>query len=117
MASNLPSQMLLESFITVVYTLALEILFRGLFLDQTCSISTGWPLVGYSYLLRTDGLVCKDVNGLCFKLHCCTPGLVRTSAESAPDKGTTSAIPIEPLMLLLLLLLVPCMYLLFAMHV
>jgi len=38
-------------------------------------------------------------------LHCCTPGLVRTSAGSTPYKGTTSPIPIEPLLLLLLLLL------------
>ena len=39
------------------------------------------------------------------KLHCSTPGLVRTSAGSTPYKGTTSPIPIEPLLLLLLLLL------------
>jgi hypothetical protein len=38
-------------------------------------------------------------------LHYCTPGLVRTSAESTPYKGATSPIPLEPLLLLLLLLL------------
>jgi len=49
--------------------------------------------------------VCREVSGWCLKLHCCTPGLVRTSAGSTPYKGTTSPIPIEPLLLLLLLLL------------
>ena len=49
--------------------------------------------------------MCKEVDGLCLKLHCCTPGLVRTSAESTPYKGATSPIPLEPLLLLLLLLL------------
>jgi hypothetical protein len=49
--------------------------------------------------------VCKEVDGLCLKLHYCTPGLVRTSAESTPYKGATSPIPLEPLLLLLLLLL------------
>ena len=70
----------------------------------TRSVSTGSPLVGYSYLLHTDGRMCREVNGLCLKLRYRTPGLGRTSAESAPDKGTTSPIPIEPLMLLLFLL-------------
>ena len=54
----------------------------------------------------TDGLVRREVSGWCLKLHCCTPGLVRTSAESTPYKGTTSPITIEPLLLLLLLLLI-----------
>ena len=45
------------------------------------------------------------MSGWCLKLHCCTPGLVRTSAGSTPYKGTTSPIPIEPLLLLLLLFL------------
>ena len=49
--------------------------------------------------------MCKEVDGLCLKLHNCTPGLVRTSAESTPYKGATSPIPLEPLLLLLLLLL------------
>jgi len=48
--------------------------------------------------------VCRKVSGWCLKLHCCTRGLVRTSAGSTPYKGTTSPIPIEPLLFLLLLL-------------
>ena len=48
--------------------------------------------------------MCGEVSGWCLKLHCCTPGLVRTSAGSTPYKGTTSPILIEPLLLLLLLL-------------
>jgi len=62
-------------------------------------------MFGCSYLLRTEGLVCREVSGCCLKLHCCTPGLVRTSAGSTSYKGTTSPIHIEPLLLLLLLLL------------
>jgi len=68
-------------------------------LDPPCSVYTGSPLVGCSYSLRTDGLVCREVSGWCLKLHCCTPGLVRTSAGSTPYKGTTSPIPIEPSLL------------------
>ena len=49
--------------------------------------------------------MCKEVDGLCLKLHYCTPGLLRTSAESTPYKGATSPIPLEHLLLLLLLLL------------
>jgi len=49
--------------------------------------------------------VCKEVDGLCLRLHCCAPRLVRTSAGSTPYKGATSPIPLEPLLLLLLLLL------------
>jgi hypothetical protein len=45
--------------------------------------------------------VCKEVDGLCLKLLYCTPGLVRTSAESTPYKGATSPIPSELLLLLL----------------
>ena len=75
-------------------------------LDPACSVSTGSLLVGCSYSLRTDGLVCREVSGLCLKLHYCTPGLLRTSAGSTPYKGTTSPIPIELLLLLLLLLLI-----------
>ena len=74
-------------------------------LDPPCSVQTSSPLVGCSYSLRMGGLVCREVSGLCLKLHYCTPGLVRTSAGSNPYKGTTSPIPIEPLLLLLLLLL------------
>jgi len=70
-------------------------------LDLPCSVKTGSPLVGCSYSLRTDSLVCREVSSWCLKLHCCTPGLVRTSAGSTPYKGTTSLIPIEPLLLLL----------------
>ena len=44
--------------------------------------------------------MCKDVDGLRLKLHNCTPGLVKTSAESTPYKGATSPIPLEPLLLL-----------------
>ena len=69
-------------------------------LDSPCSIETGSPLVRCSYSLRTGGLVCREVSGLCLKLHYCTPGLVRTSAGSTPYKGTTSPIPIQPLLLL-----------------
>jgi hypothetical protein len=83
---------------------------RGLFsrftpLDPPCSVSTASHLVGCNYLLLMDGLVCREVSGLCHKLHYCTPGLVRTSAGSTPYKGANSPIPIEPLLLLLLLLL------------
>ena len=46
--------------------------------------------------------MCKEVDGLCLKLHYFTPGLVRTSVESTPYKGATSPIPLEPLLLLLL---------------
>jgi len=49
--------------------------------------------------------MCKEVDGLCLKLHYCTPGLVRTCPESTPYKGATSPLPLEPLLLLLLLLL------------
>ena len=31
--------------------------------------------------------MCKELDGLCLKLHYCTPGLVRTIAESTPYKG------------------------------
>jgi len=47
------------------------------------------------------------VDGLCLKLHSCTPGLVRTSAESTPYKGATSPILLLLLLLLLSLLLLP----------
>jgi hypothetical protein len=63
-------------------------------------------LVGYSYSLCVDGLVCREVYGLWLKLHNSKPGLVRTSGRSTPYKGTTSPIPIEPFILQLLLLLV-----------
>ena len=43
--------------------------------------------------------MCKEVDGLCLKLHYCTPGLVRTSAKSTPYKG-----------LLLLLLLIETLF-------
>ena len=46
--------------------------------------------------------MCREVSGWRLKLHCCTPGLVRASAGSTPYKGTTSPIPIETLLLLLL---------------
>jgi hypothetical protein len=49
-----------------------------------------------------DDLMCREVSGLCRKLHYCSPGWVRTSAESACYKGTASPIPIELLLLLLL---------------
>ena len=88
MASNLPPQMLLESFGTVVYTLDSGIFFsRFTPLDPPRSVQTGPPLVGCSHSLRTDVLVFKEVDGLCPELHYCTPGLVRTSAESTPYKG------------------------------
>ena len=105
MASNLPPQMIQESFGTVVYTLDSGIFSRFTPLDPPCSVSTGPPLVGCSHSLHTDGLVCKEVDGVCLKLHYCTPGLVRTGAESTPYKGATSPIPLEPLLLLLSLLL------------
>ena len=38
----------------------------------------------------------KEVNGLCRKLHNCTPRLVRTSVESTPYKFANSQIPFEP---------------------
>ena len=69
------------------------------------SVSTGSPLVACSYSPRSGGLVCRKVNGFCIKLHYCTPGLLRTNAGSTPFKGTTSPVPFEPLMLLLLLII------------
>jgi len=52
-----------------------------------------------------DGFVFKEVDGLWLKLHYCTPGLVRAIAESTPYKSVTSPTPLEPYLLLLLLLL------------
>jgi hypothetical protein len=69
-------------------------------------------VVGYSYSLCVDGLVCREVYGLWLKLHNSKPGLVRTSGRSTPCKGTTSPIPIEPFILLLLLLLLVLLLLL-----
>ena len=40
--------------------------------------------------------MCKEVDGLCLKLYFCTPGLVRTSADSTPYIGANSPIPLEP---------------------
>ena len=42
-------------------------------LNSPCSVSTGPPIVGCSSSWRTDGLVCKEVNGFRQKLHYCTP--------------------------------------------
>ena len=65
MASNLPPQVPLESFGTVVYTLDSGIFFsRFTPLDPPCSFEIGPPLVGCSHSLRTDVLVCKEVDGL-----------------------------------------------------
>ena len=84
MASNLPPQMPLESFGTIVYSLDSDFFLRFTPLDLPCSIETGLPLVGYSHSLRTEGIVWKAVVGLCLRLHYCIPGLVRTSAGSTP---------------------------------
>ena len=81
---------------TVVHTLDSGIFFsRFSPVEPPCSVSTGPPLVGCTFSPRTDGLVCKEVNGFHLKLHYCTPGLVRTSAESTSYKGTTSLILLE----------------------
>jgi hypothetical protein len=40
------------------------------------------------------------VNGLCLKLHFCTPGVVRTSTESTPYKGAISPFPFDPIIAL-----------------
>ena len=50
--------------------------------------------------------MCKEVDGLCLRLHYCTPGLVRTSAESTPYKGATSPIPIIIVIIIVVVIVV-----------
>ena len=50
--------------------------------------------------------MCREVSGWCLKLHCCTPGLLRTSAGSTPCKGTTSPIPIQPFIIIIIIIII-----------
>jgi len=50
--------------------------------------------------------VCREVSDWCVKLHCCTPGLVRTSVGSTPYKGTTSPIPIELFIIIIIIIII-----------
>ena len=49
--------------------------------------------------------MCKEVNGFRLKLHYCTPGLVRTSAESTSYKGTTVSILLDPIIIIIVIII------------
>jgi hypothetical protein len=80
MSSNLLPQMLLESFGTVVYTLALFLIFFNSSRFTVFSW-TGVPLVRQLFPMHGLSYV-REVNGFFFKLKYCSPGLMRTCAFS-----------------------------------
>lgn len=74
MTSTSPTQMLAESFGAVVCALHSGNFSRFTPLDPPCSVQTGTTHSVRLYVLCTDGLVCREVTGLHYKLGDCTGG-------------------------------------------